>query len=122
MDDAHGALGLTFGQTRAGSSSQATLTPAETSSRTEAFPVRGTSGCTCTLFVQRRNGCGVESMLFSSRQFVLDQFFNSFQHQNLAGIAEGKCKCPPFTKHLSCVHRDVRRLISRSSAQNSAEE
>ena len=87
MDDAHGALG----QTRAGSSSQAMRAPAETASRTEALPMRWTSGCTCTLFVQRRNGCGVESMLFSSRQFVLDQFFNSFQHQNLTGIAEGKC-------------------------------
>ena len=42
------------------------------------------------MFVQRGNGCGVESMLDDRSQFVLDQLFDSFQHQNLAGIAEGK--------------------------------
>src|SRR5438552_3286635 len=91
MDDARGALGQTVEQTRDRSSSQATLSPAEIASRTEASPLRWTSGGTHTLFVQQRHGCGVESMLFGRRQFVLDQFFDSFQHQNLAGIAEGKC-------------------------------
>src|SRR5215475_709126 len=37
---------------------------------------------------QRGNGCGVERMPLERGQFVFDQFFDSFQHHNLTGIAK----------------------------------